>query len=187
MTDPFANMRFARIETRGVMPNGKIVTSWRSYPLGVGKGEYDRINADMVRLYGNGVRVVGTPMGHPSLGVERSWHFPMTDRPVLAEGEIAIVRMIVADDDEIEVMGVNRTLDGAIVRILDDVAKRLEEDGDPLTDGERSALTATLVRDWTLQLDGDIVSPADIEDGRLLEIGACVGVGYEIGRQTLGD
>ena len=41
MTDPFANMRFARIETRGVMPNGKIVTSWRSYPLGVGKGEYD--------------------------------------------------------------------------------------------------------------------------------------------------
>lgn len=50
-----------RIETRAVGPNGKIVTSWNSYPLGVGYDEYRRIDAALVRAFGNeGSRTVGT-------------------------------------------------------------------------------------------------------------------------------
>jgi len=51
--DPYAHRRFRRIETRAVLPDGQVRTSWRSYPLGVGKDVYDRIDAALVRAYGN--------------------------------------------------------------------------------------------------------------------------------------
>lgn len=51
--DPYAHRRFRLITTRAVRPSGRIVTSWNSYPRGVGKDVYDRIDADLVRLYGN--------------------------------------------------------------------------------------------------------------------------------------
>lgn len=52
-TDPYAHRRFRRITTRAVLPDGRVVTSWRSYPLGVGKDVYDRIDAALVRAFGN--------------------------------------------------------------------------------------------------------------------------------------
>lgn len=51
--DPYAHRRFRRIETRAVLPDGRVRTSWRSYPLGVGKDVYDRIDAALVRAYGS--------------------------------------------------------------------------------------------------------------------------------------
>lgn len=61
MTDPYANRLFRRIETRAVRPDGRVVTGWYSYPLGVAKDVYDRIDAELVRLYGNDAsRTIGT-------------------------------------------------------------------------------------------------------------------------------
>ena len=63
--DPHAKMRFSHIETRAVMPNGKIVTNWYSYPLGVGKDVYDGIDAALRKAFGNeGSRTDGTPIKH---------------------------------------------------------------------------------------------------------------------------
>lgn len=53
MKDPHANALFTRIETRAKLPNGKVITSTRSYPTGATKEEYDRIDADLVKAYGN--------------------------------------------------------------------------------------------------------------------------------------
>jgi hypothetical protein len=69
---PHAKMRFSLIETSAIMPNGKVVTSSRSYPLGVGKDVYDKIDADLRKAFGNdGSRTKGTPMDAPvvSLGL----------------------------------------------------------------------------------------------------------------------
>jgi hypothetical protein len=61
MTDPYAHRRFRRIETWARMPDGTTRTSWNSYPLGVGKDVYDRIDAALVRAYGNdNCRTIGT-------------------------------------------------------------------------------------------------------------------------------
>ena len=58
--DPYAHRRFGRIETTARMPDGSMRTSWRSYPLGVGKDEYDRIDAALVRAFGrDGTRTTG--------------------------------------------------------------------------------------------------------------------------------
>jgi hypothetical protein len=63
MTDPYAHRRFRRIETRATLPDGRVRTSWNSYPLGVGKDVYDRIDAALVRAYGNeNCRTTGTFM-----------------------------------------------------------------------------------------------------------------------------
>lgn len=60
---PHSDMIFKRIETRAVLSDGRVRQSWRSYPLGVGKDVYDRIDADLRRAFGNdGSRTVGTPM-----------------------------------------------------------------------------------------------------------------------------
>lgn len=53
MTDPYAHRRFRRIETRAVLPDGRVRTSSYSYPLGVGKDVYDHIDAGLVRAFGN--------------------------------------------------------------------------------------------------------------------------------------
>jgi len=186
MSDPHANMRFSRIEASSQLPDGRKRSCWYSYPLGVGKDEYDRIVAAWIRAYGTRhTRVVGTPMDHPSISVETPWFF--AKRPTLDDGMVAVVKILVAEDEPEDVMGVNRTIAGAAGRILDDVAERLERRGVPLTDDERAALAATIERDWSLQLDGDIVSPSDIEQGRLLEIGACVEAGYAIDAKEIGD
>jgi len=59
--DPYAHRRFRRIETRAVLPDGRVRTSWNSYPLGVGKDVYDRIDRALVRAYGNdSCRTTGT-------------------------------------------------------------------------------------------------------------------------------
>lgn len=61
--DPHAHMTFQRIETRAVLPDGRVITSWHSYPRGVGKDVYDRIVAAHTRAFGvQGSRIVGTPM-----------------------------------------------------------------------------------------------------------------------------
>lgn len=60
---PHSHMIFKRIETRAVLPDGRVRQSCRSYPLGVGKDVYDRIDADLRRAFGsNGSRTVGTPI-----------------------------------------------------------------------------------------------------------------------------
>lgn len=61
MTDPYANRLFSRIETRATLPDGRVRTSWNSYPQGVGKDVYDAIDRALVRAYGNdNCRTVGT-------------------------------------------------------------------------------------------------------------------------------
>jgi len=59
--DPYAHRRFRRIETRAVLPDGRVRTGWYSYPLGVGKDVFDRIDRALVRAYGNdSCRTTGT-------------------------------------------------------------------------------------------------------------------------------
>jgi hypothetical protein len=59
--DPYAHRRFRRIETRAVLPDGRVRTSSYSYPLGVGKDVYDAIDRALVRAYGNdSCRTTGT-------------------------------------------------------------------------------------------------------------------------------
>lgn len=53
--------RFKRIDTIAILPCGRRVTATRSYPLGVGKDVYDKIDADLVKAFGNdGARTIGT-------------------------------------------------------------------------------------------------------------------------------
>lgn len=53
--------QLSRIETRAVMPNGKVVTSRRDYPLGVPYAQYRRIDEQLVTAFGSqGSRTVGT-------------------------------------------------------------------------------------------------------------------------------
>ncbi len=62
-SNPHSNMIFRRIETRGILPDGRIITSWNSYPKGAGKDVYDRIVDAHMRAFGvQGSRIVGTPM-----------------------------------------------------------------------------------------------------------------------------
>jgi hypothetical protein len=61
--DPFAHMVFSRIETRAVLPDGRVITAWHSFPRGVGKDVYDAIDRALVRAYGRrDSRTVGTPL-----------------------------------------------------------------------------------------------------------------------------
>lgn len=47
-----ADKVITRIETRGILPDGRVRGSWNSYPLGTTMAEYERIDAAMVRAYG---------------------------------------------------------------------------------------------------------------------------------------
>lgn len=56
-------MVFSRIETRGVLPDGRVITSWNTFPRGVGYDVYRQMERALVRAFGNeGSRTVGTPM-----------------------------------------------------------------------------------------------------------------------------
>ncbi len=54
---------FARIETESVLPDGRRISTWRSYPEGVGLDEYRLIDRNAVRAFGSdGTRTIGTPL-----------------------------------------------------------------------------------------------------------------------------
>ena len=63
MSNPHAKMRFKRIETRAVLPDGRTISSSRSYPNGVGYDAYRRIDQANVRAFGSRTsKTIGTPV-----------------------------------------------------------------------------------------------------------------------------
>ena len=61
MNNPHAKRLFSRIETRATLPDGRTVTSTRSYPEGVGYDVYRQIDEDLVKAYGSdGSKTIGT-------------------------------------------------------------------------------------------------------------------------------
>lgn len=59
----FEKMVFNKIETRAVLPDGRVITASYSFPLGVDYREYCRIDGALRRAFGNfGSRTEGTPI-----------------------------------------------------------------------------------------------------------------------------
>lgn len=55
--------RFSVIETRATLRDGRQISSWKSYPQGVGLTEYRRADAEAVRAFGSdGTMTIGTPL-----------------------------------------------------------------------------------------------------------------------------
>lgn len=60
--DPHAKMRFRQIENRGVLEDGRVITTIRSYPNGADIKEYRRLDAEFVRAFGvRNSKTIGTP------------------------------------------------------------------------------------------------------------------------------
>ena len=56
---------FSKIDTRAVLPDGRVITASRSKPSGYTKAEYDEINAALVAAFGvRGSRTEGTYLDH---------------------------------------------------------------------------------------------------------------------------
>ena len=74
--DPYENAVFTQIKTSATMADGRVIESYRSYPLGVSKAEYDRIDAQLRRAFGNdGSQTVGffqNELGGQALRSEQS-------------------------------------------------------------------------------------------------------------------
>ncbi len=76
MSHPFDRMRFSRIETRGTLPDGRVITASYSYPEGASHDEYARIDAALRKAFGNNSsRTVGTPMWYDRVGIERAFRY----------------------------------------------------------------------------------------------------------------
>lgn len=61
MPEPVSRRLFSLIETRAVLPDGRVRTDRHSYPHGATYAEYRRIDEALVRSYGSeGSRTVGT-------------------------------------------------------------------------------------------------------------------------------
>ena len=61
MSNPHAKKLFSRIETQAVLPDGRTVTSSKSYPEGASYEVYRKADEDLVKAYGNeGSKTIGT-------------------------------------------------------------------------------------------------------------------------------
>ncbi len=61
MSNPHSKRLFGRIETRATLPDGRTITSSRTYPKGVGYDVYRKTDEDLVRAFGNeGSKTIGT-------------------------------------------------------------------------------------------------------------------------------
>ena len=65
MSNPHAKMRFSRIATTAILPDGRRVSSTRSYPLGVGYDVYQALERANTRAFGTRTtRTIGTPIAN---------------------------------------------------------------------------------------------------------------------------
>lgn len=63
MRNETSGMRFSLIETKAVLPDGRTVSAWRSYPEGIDIAAYREIDRQMARAFGNdGTVTKGTPI-----------------------------------------------------------------------------------------------------------------------------
>lgn len=195
MPGPHDDMRFSRIETRATMPNGKVVTTWHSYPLGVGKDEYDRIDAALVRIYGNdNCRTIGTPMGHPDSTFEatdRNYPDPApATTPKVQAGMVVVVGIDILEFGDIqasETFSINRTIEGAAREVAAYVDEQLERRSMNLSDTERDALIGHIsTRDGINLADGGPDEVAGIDRGRMLEIAGILNSTFGLRVQELG-
>lgn len=61
--DPHAKMRFRQIENRGVLKDGRVITTIRTYPNGADIKEYRRIDSEFRDAFGNdNSKTIGTPV-----------------------------------------------------------------------------------------------------------------------------
>lgn len=60
--DPHAKMRFRQIENRGILKDGRVITTVRTYPNGADIKEYRRLDTAFVRAFGTeNSQTIGTP------------------------------------------------------------------------------------------------------------------------------
>ena len=194
MSGPHDNMRFGRIETRAVTKGGKVVTAWYSYPLGVGKDVYDRIDSELRRIYGNdGSSTIGTPIGHPNLSVERPSRLEDVPADPAAPAGLAMVVVVGIDILEFgdiqssETFSVNRTVEGAAREIVAYVEKQLERRSMTLTEQERDMLVRHIsAKDGINLVEKSPDNVDGVDRGRMLDMAGILNSTFGLRVQELG-